>query len=198
MSLIVSVQKYIADCEKCLIEQDVKKAEELENAIIAVFSDDIKGIKGGLDRYKARVYSVGTVVKYDYLGDIKILKAKLEYYKAGLEDERTETINVPLTPSININNVNENSNAANATNVTQVTYEQVVESIQSLSDSSLTNAEKEELEDKIGAIELALRNQDKVKAMNKIGAVLRFIAEKGIEVGIAVLPYLGQISQALK
>lgn len=198
MGLIDSIQKYIAECEECILGEDLKKAEELCNTIVSVYSKDISNIRTGLDRYKARVVGVGTVIKYDYLGDLKLLQAKLVHYKEELEREQMIIKNGSNIPAININNVNENSNSANATNLTQITYEQVIESIHALPDSNLSDTEKEQLEDKIGSIELAIKNKDKKKALDKVGSVLKFITEKGVEVGIAVLPYLGQIAQSLQ
>ena len=40
--------------------------------------------------------------------------------------------------------------------------------------------------------------KDKKKAIDKVGGVMKFLVEKGVEVGIAVLPYLGQIAQTLQ
>lgn len=198
MGMIESVQKYIDECDECLATKDIQKAEKLENTIVAVYSNDINGIKVGLDRYKARIVSVGTVIKFDYLGDIELLRAKLLHYKEELENKQNKNSTSRAVPAININNVNENTSSANATNITQITYEQVLESIQSLPESILSETDKEALEDKIGALELALNNKDKKKAIDKIGGILKFLVEKGVEVGIAVLPYLGQIAQSLK
>lgn len=198
MGKIDSAQKYIDECTACLEAKDSQMAEKLENTIVGVYSKDIDGIKVGLDRYRARVVPVGKVIIYDYLGDIELLRAKLIHYKEELEAEEFKADMRASIPAININNVNENSNSANASNYTQVSYEQVIEFIHALPDTSLSASEKEALEDKIGALELAVKNKDKKKAIDKVGGVMKFLVEKGVEVGIAVLPYLGQIAQTLQ
>ena len=198
MGKIDSAQKYIDECTACLEAKDTQMAEKLENTIVAVYSKDIDGIKVGLDRYKARAVTFGTVVTFDYLGDIELLKAKLVHYKEELEAEACKIDNRTSIPAININNVNENSSSANASNYMQVSYEQVIEFVHALPDTALSASDKEALEDKIGALELAVKNKDKKKAIDKVGGVMKFLVEKGVEVGIAVLPYLGQIAQTLQ
>ena len=58
--------------------------------------------------------------------------------------------------------------------------------------------ELKELEEKLSAIEVARTSGNKEKIVGKVGNVLKYIADKGIEVGIAALPYLGEISKLIQ
>jgi hypothetical protein len=67
-----------------------------------------------------------------------------------------------------------------------------------LSENSITNNDKEILEDKIAALEMASKTQNKDKVIGKLGNLLKDIIDKGIDVGIAVLPYLGEIAKKVQ
>ena len=62
----------------------------------------------------------------------------------------------------------------------------------------MTKEEKEELEDKVSGIEATLRSGKKEKAREKVCGVLKFLADKGADALIAVLPYLGQVAGLIK
>ena len=47
----------------------------------------------------------------------------------------------------------------------------------------------------ISSLELAKKKDNKEKVHEKVGAILKFIADKAVQVGIAVLPYIYQVSQ---
>lgn len=50
----------------------------------------------------------------------------------------------------------------------------------------------------MASLELLTKSGDKEKASKKLGSILKYVADKGIEVGIALLPYLGEISKLLQ
>lgn len=58
----------------------------------------------------------------------------------------------------------------------------------------MTKEEKEELEDKLSGIDAAVRSGKREKEREKIVGVLKFLADKGADALIAILPYLGQMS----
>ena len=74
-----------------------------------------------------------------------------------------------------------------------VTFEQVIHNIQQLPDSVLSDEEKEVLSGKIAAISA---EKDKEKRWGKVCSALKWIAEKGIQVGIAALPYIAKTLEA--
>lgn len=74
--------------------------------------------------------------------------------------------------------------------------EQALENIRKISDDILCKEEKEEIEDKLCGISEAVK-RDKGKAKDKIVAVLKFVADKGADALVAILPYLGQMAGIL-
>ena len=89
-------------------------------------------------------------------------------------------------------NVSANANNANPINIS-LTLEQALENIRKISDDILC---KEEIEDKLCGISEAVK-RDKGKAKDKIVAVLKFVADKGADALVAILPYLGQMAGIL-
>ena len=192
MTKIEMIDQYIDKCEKCVENNDPNEAKIIENTILGIFTKDISGIRTGLDRFSARVVAPGSAVKYDYLGDVMLLKAKLEVYKAELEE------NEPIhnSPLISINNVNKNTNT-NSVEI-ELNYDELIQIINSIPGDQLSNSEKEMLEDKINSVELQISKKDREKASAKLLGVLKFIADKSVDVGIALLPYMGKIAMAIQ
>lgn len=203
MAKIDTLNNYIFQCEKCIEENNLKRAEELQDEIIGVYSKEIQNIYDNLDNYAPYATVLGAPARQvDFIGDIKKIKSKLINYRDNFELEMMKNSSKAVQnkqPYINISNVNDNNNnsSANASSSINFTVEQAINNIQSLPDDVLTSEEKEILEDKLSAIEMALKKKDKEKISSKIGSALKFVAEKGVEVGIAVLPYLGDVAKYL-
>ncbi len=193
------VQEYIDKCEEVAKRGNPSEAENLQNEIDAVFGHEMEGLHTGLDSYSIRHYGGGTVT--DWIGDAELLRRKLINYKVTLQErksEREQELELARLRAQSITVDNHSANTATATAeasaVTQVSFEQVTEVLNQLPDNILSKTEKEELEDKLAAVEANKNGKDKGKLAEKIGAVLKYIVDKGVEVGIAVLPYLGKIA----
>ena len=154
-----------------------------------------------------------------YKSDLRKLKAKLEMEIAVLEDceekqlrleqtqkEERELEKLRLQVQIaqsgikieNINNATSNSNSnAEATSKVTITIIQAIENISNIPEAILSLEEKSDLEDKLSSVDVSVKTGDKNKTWNKVGNVLKYIADKGVEVGIATLPYLEQITKML-
>ena len=79
---IRTIDGYIEHLEDSISTGDSKKAENLQTEIIAVYEPEIDGLKVNLDNYNvSHLYSNSPV---DYIGDAKLLKAKLQNYKLNL------------------------------------------------------------------------------------------------------------------
>ncbi|QNO13316.1 hypothetical protein HYG86_00240 [Alkalicella caledoniensis] len=196
MSILIN---YIEKCAEYIDSKDRSKAEELVKEVIGVFEEEITHIKSQLTLYGWGSSSV------DYFKDLAVLKAILINYKANLKREddirKDELEMLKLKQSIlNINNTNNNdsSSTATASSSVTVTVTQAIDSINNLPDDTLSNEDKEALEEKIAALEILVRSGDKEKTSKKLGSILKYVVDKGIEVGIALLPYLGEISKMIQ
>lgn len=195
MGKIQDIEKYIGWCDEATANNDYETAKELQDEIIGVYSKDIPNIKTNLDNYQVRVIGIGSPhYEVDYFGDIKKLKAKLQNYKYELEEKekvRQEELEVRrmAASGITIQNQNSSSSTSTANSSITITLEQTLEKLTPL----LPPEEIEELEDKISALELAIKKDDKGKSSSKMSSVLKFIADKGIDVAIATIPYLCSI-----
>lgn len=193
------VQEYIDKCEEVAKRGNQSEAKSLQNEIDAVFGHEMEGLHTGLDSYSIRHYGGGTVT--GWIGDAELLRKKLINYQITLREQQSERereLELARLRAQSITVDNHSANTATATAeasaVTQITFEQMIEGLNQISDGILSKAEKGELEDKLAAVEANKNGKDKGKLAEKIGAVLKFIVDKGVEVGIAVLPYLGKIA----
>lgn len=175
-SKIELIDAYIEKCNSCTKEN----AYPLIMEIVAVYGNEIKEICTNLD-----AYSWKKDFERDYLKDIRYLKAHLINHKVNLENNLRFTEGTP-SQIFNINQT-QNSNIS-----ISVSLEQAITAIESISDDKLSQDEKDQLEGKLSKLNT---EKDKSKLWEKTQSVLKWIADKGIEVGIAALPY---IAEALK
>ena len=167
------IKEYIEKCDNC----DSVKYEKLITEIVATFDNEIKDITSGLDSYSiVRLY--GSNKPCDYIGDLQLLKTKLRNYLATIELNSTniknqgQTFNINQTVSVNIS------------------FEQTIENIDKLSGKNLSDDEKEKLITDLTKLKLA---KDKNKIWDNAKNILKWIADKSVEVGIAALPYITDI-----
>ena len=138
--------------------------------------------------------------------DLRKLKAKLEYERATLIDadeklkKQTEAeheqreleklrLQVELAKgNITIQNTNHNENH----NTMTVTFEAVREAIDNM--TSLPDEEIQEVKKKIDELEAIVKSKDsKSKKWSKAKDIIKWVADKGVDVGIALLPLILQI-----
>ena len=178
---IKSIEDYIQRIDVVLAGRNITEAYELLNLIIAVYRNEIPRITSKLATY---TYGADNA---DYFGDLSILKAKLKNYKTNLssglcrQGEKGED-RIVFSPNI--------SQTVN-TNI-EITLESTISCINALSNNVLSDDDKDVLNGKLAAISAAT---DKPTRWEKAKSTLKWIAEKGIEVGVAALPY---IVEALK
>lgn len=140
--------------------------------------------------------------------DAEKLKAKLKYKRATIidenkameEHEQREIEKLRLQVELakessavhnhNINNV-ENKNIIN--NTMNISFEDARKTINDM--SSLPENEIEEIQNKINAIEEIVNSKDsKSKKWSKAKEIVKWIADKGVDVGITLLPLLLKMS----
>lgn len=176
---------YIKLCDEVLDLKDLDKAKELEEEIVCVYTNEITNITEHLDNY-GWVEVVGQYRESDYIGDIKKLKAILINHMDNISSNNNFT-QEKSEKNIVITNTNYNTSSSNAYSYLNLSIDEFLASIHN---TILTKEERNELEDKLSALELSLRNNNKEKSSEKAGNVLKYIADKGIDAIIAVLPYI--------
>ena len=180
------LEDYICMLEDAMTKTDVGKAKELQTEIIAVYEPEIDSLKSELDNYSFTHYGASTPV--DYIGDAKLLRAKLQNYKLNL----ASGLYKPFQGTDGAVTVTQHVNQDVSATVV-VTFEQTIHNIQELPESVLSDEEKEILSGKLASISA---EKDKEKRREKISSALKWIAEKGIQVGIAALPYITKALEA--
>ena len=165
----------------------------------------IKKIKKAYEGTKK--FTVSEIFNYDFdefciksnipeeLNRLEQLIEQMEVYRAELIDEYNTEQNKTNPANININN--QNNNTANASINQNITIKSTIEDINKIPDNILDKEAKEYLEEILYSIE-TLKEKNKDKAKEKVFKVLKYIIDKGFEVGIAILPYLGEVSKVLR
>lgn len=194
---IKKLEEHIEECKYILGK---KKPEEAESQI-----KKIKKAYEGTKHFNTKQYDeydTGFISMLDansplQLNRLEGLILKLEVYRAELLDEYNTQQNQNQINPANINISNQNNNTVNASINQNITIKSTIEDINKIPDNILDKKIKEELEEILYSIEL-LKDKEKDKTKEKIFKVLKYIIDKGFEVGIAILPYLGEVSKVLR
>ena len=181
MSKTSIISSYISKCKKVLEDKDIEAAKELEDEIISVYYAEIKELTTGLDNYTG----LGYPREINFLKDIKLLKAKLENYRSDLKRTPMEKASTKNT-TFNINN----SSSTSINNEISITLEQTMKNINDIPSNILTDDEKQELEDKLASLQLAVNSKNKEKIGTKLLNVLKFVINKGPETYIAIADFI--------
>ena len=181
------IDKYISNLIEAINRKDCNYAKALQKKIIAVYLSEIDSLKSGLDNYR-HTYIDGSR-EVDYIGDAEILKEKLQNHRLNIISGFYE-LNQWTKGAVNvIQHVNQDINTTVVVN-----YEQTINNIQELSSSELSDEDKKVL---YNLLESISTERDKEKRWEKISSTLKWIADKGIQIGIATLPYISKVLEGL-
>ncbi|MGN1381700.1 MAG: hypothetical protein ACI4W2_02660 [Eubacterium sp.] len=174
------LDSYIDECTNCLQIGSEKKAQEIIDEFIAVFSGEIPAIIRGL---KSREYGSDG---HPYLEDIEIVRRKLEKHKTDVKkaaDDKEYDLKIAEAKSTKISNSNTQSMSVN------ISLEQVCRAIEEeQKDNRLSKEDVEKLQDLLGQVELAKAKKKGV--WEKVKPAFAFLLDKGADALIAAGPYL--------
>lgn len=171
-SKIELIDEYINKAKECVKNENFLYAEQLNGEIINTFRNDIKYIWVGTEDDKSHPLQMLSLL----ISKLRNLKGDLEIEENKQNSEKALVLEQTLNTNISI----------------QISFEQTISAIEAIPNETLSQDEKEQLEGKLSKINT---EKDKSKLWEKAQSALKWIAEKGIEVGIAALPY---IAEALK
>lgn len=184
---IQEIDEYIDKLDKAITEKDSTEAEHLVEMVIAVFENEIDNITNRLDGYSHDylVLSDNCNIsnQVDYIKDAKILMEKLKNYQKNLQARICKTSD--KSQYINITNDLQQDMQNNIS----ISLEQILTDIHALSQEDLSEKDKKKLDGKLTALSVEKTKEGKWK---KVKEILKWIVDKSVEVGIAVLPYIVQ------
>lgn len=181
------LESYIDKLETAVSQNDNATAKTLQREIIAVYEPEIASLRSQLDSQDVS-HLFQNASSVDYIGDAKLLQKKLQNYRLNL----VTGIYKPFQSSDGAVTVTQHVSQDVSTSVI-VNLEQAIHNIQELPESVLSSEDKEILSGKIASISA---EKDKEKRWGKVCSALKWIAEKGIQVGIAALPYIAKTLEA--
>lgn len=183
------MDSYIARCDSV---KEYSEAMKLQDEIVGVFGNEISHITASLDR--GSYDGSGCFSPIDYCGNIKLLRAKLVNHKINIKQGNTFVNDDSGKGSKNGQAsvvVQQYNNQSMSSNVSiSITLEQTIENINQLPESALSADDKELLAGKLAQISVEKEPESR---WEKAKGALKWIAEKGIEVGIAALPYIVEV-----
>ena len=178
---------------KKIIDDDIKRGKEIvEKRDIANCNQFHKTL---ISKYSPIIDSFGKNLysllcdenKNSCFSNIKTMIEKLELFKAmGYKNMENKKENVRTEVTVNNNNTNSNVIDIN------ISFEQARRTIENM--TALPDTEVEEILPKIDEIEKIVQSNDrKTKKWENAKGIIKWIADKGVDVGIALLPLLLQI-----
>ena len=197
MDIINFIDDYILKCYKVNSREGIlgtTEAEKLQSEIIGVFGNSISNIWDGLSR-KAMYYDD----EPDYKTNIDILLKKLELLKISIENEKEKRIHdlrlaelqqSKISTQAISNPVQTSTQTQNQSVKVELSIDQMFANIDSIPNNELSEDDKKQLKECIMSLEGAKAIQDKSVFWDKAKVVLKFLADKGMDAAVAVLPYL--------
>ena len=164
--------------------KDIKAAERYVDRVLGIYMAEIPGLKDCLSRYQWTDGGDRT----DHLFDVALLREKLQNHKLNLQSGLYSKFF-----SENSGNVTVTQSAEqHMENTIRISLEQTIESINELPEESLSSEDKIALAEKLASI---LASKDKKTKWDKAKGILKWLGDKGVEVGVAALPYIVQAIQ---
>lgn len=156
----------------------------LYKSITAKYHSCIPNLGDGLYNYCNGFYD--NVYNTSLIHNLNIIYHRLETYKL-LGYTNTNTTTTPHMPIVQINNNNENNISID------ISFNNVKDQIENM--SALNTSDIQETLKKIDEIEAIIKSKDKkYKKWEKLKDIIIWIADKGVDVGTALLPLILQIN----
>lgn len=171
------IDEDISKCEKELNSGNQNSRDRLHGTLVSKYGKIIDGFSDDLEN-----------LHYDYDGlyvvhNLETLKQKLILFKAmGYQNKYSNENNSGVVVN--------NTNQLNAT--FNISFEEVKRQVEDM--TSLTESDIIEIHKKIDELEKIVNSSDrKTKKWDNARNIIKWIADKGVDVGIAMLPLLLQI-----
>lgn len=191
------ITSYIRKCDEVIRSESTTDAYKLQNEIIGVFESEISDIRNMLDRFN--LLAMDSNYQVDYIGDIKILRQKLKNYsfnyqqkqdKMKHEIELARLKQPQLTAHAASNSTQTSTQTTTQTSQFNITFEQTLKQLDEISEEKLSATDKKALKDLLISLEDYRSPKEANNFWSKAIEVLKFLAEKGVDAAIAILPYI--------
>lgn len=170
---------------KKIIDKDIARCEGVLSGRVnayALYQELLSKYSPVITDFDRRLF--GIYGEQDYLPNILIMKSKLELFKSMGYQNAFDFNNTQMV----INNNNTNSNVIDI----NISFEQARKDIENM--TALPDLEVEEILAKVDELEKIVQSKDrKTKKWDSAKEIIKWIADKGVDVGIALLPLLLQI-----
>lgn len=179
------IQSFVDRIDSAVEANNVDDAKRLQSEIIGTFASDIPNITNQLDSY-AGYHSYNQLRGREdppvkYIEDLGILRNRLVKLQLDIKEPTKEA---PSSPLISLTQVQ------NQTTSIQVDFDLAISTIEKLPEASLSQEDKEILLGKLTSLKGC---SDKEAKWDKCKGILKWLADKGVDVAITVLPYLVSI-----
>lgn len=175
----------IIRCEEMLLRGDADSCDELVDRLVLVYQSELPSIGLSLTTYDGTDES-----GYDHFEDLSIVKERLETYRARIISSFASPQGGATHLTVN-NSAEASSDVRVALNVSQVSSQ-----VQTLPDNILDDEEKDALRLMLLDLEEA-KGKPKEEAHPQIKKILSWLSDKGVDVALAVLPYIISCMQTL-
>lgn len=182
---ICLIEEKISTAQQLLKSTDTNKMSRFIYSTFMIYSDKIaSGIQDGfMTTFALALSDELDDYKRDLQFLIDILQKLLADQKIEANKAQTEMRKIEISPTFN--NTNNVSNA--------ISLSVAIENIENCHELSID--EKEQLNKILLEIETLKKKRDKKSLWEKVKAAIGWIIEKGVDVGIAALPYIIQAIQ---
>lgn len=190
---VEQIDSYIFRCEevtKASGKGDCDNPEKLVTEIIGLYEGEIKNIKNEI-----KIYNNYEPTFQDELDDIILLCAKLKNYKYNLDMDYEKMLHQLEVARLTQPKISAKANSIQkqSTNIEvslSVTFNETRNKINQIDDTIFSEDDKETLIGYLSTLDNLKEKEDHNKFWEKSKKVLAFLADKGADAAIAMLPYI--------
>lgn len=191
------IQEDLAIIDSTINSQNKQVQYDEIRRIVSAWNEN-KQISNGLTEYRRynndKIFELNSDVKYvkvcdyNWVTDLNQLERNLNMYLETLQSKTRSVKGKQTVPSVNVYNNNYNSNSI----AISINYEQVKQKIDDM--TALSSQETDEIKARIDEIKAIIESKDNKKSKwSKLNNIIKWIADKSVDVGIALLPLLLQL-----
>lgn len=182
------IDEYIENLEKADVGSRDTSIASIVKETVSVFSGCIPEIKKGLDAYRGRVGTIGTVFYYDNKGDVKKLIGKLRLYQESHSAERTE--NAEASNSVTV--IQNASPQISQTQSVAVSIS-IAQAIEAVEHDDLKEDDLKEIKALLLDAQMSKGDESKLKAVGK--KIADFAFDKAVSSLPALLSFVAGLFQ---
>lgn len=183
--ILAQIAKDISEIDSVLQYKNYDQMKEVHMELDGKYQAAIKDWPLSMYGYVPKYgFSYGAISHDSMMDNLKLMRAKLESYKLGLNSQKST--------NVENNEVSVVVNNTNSINI-EISFDEARSSIENM--PGLTHEQTEEILKRIDGLEtINSENENKKKKWEKVKPILKFAIDKGVDVAMVIMELVAKMN----